>query len=240
VVSARSALGAAVLLGGSAAACNAVLGITQASIDTTLSSDGGSHDGNASDGGEGGVTSICETYCATVDKNCTGDNQEYIDVGTCQQLCNQLEPGRLGEQTNDTRNCRLFYANAAATDPVAQCPRAGPLGISFGGVGCSQDRCQAFCSLSFAVCRAVVDPTGKAVNLFPYDAGDECHAACLKWPYLKATDPDAAAHTGDITFSTGNTLNCRVYHLGSAVEPGNPTAAFTHCPHLGDPSATCN
>lgn len=222
-------LGALGALG--AFACNGVLGISSATVDPTLFQEAGANDAPAVDAGsDTQVTDpfSCKGYCETVAKNCTDTNQEYTAMTTCLAICSHFEPGVPGEQSNDSLACRVYHATQAATDPLVHCQQAGPLAAG----KCTPNPCSAFCTLGFDLC----DP----LTLFPYDGGvAPCRDACAKWKYFKSTDVDAGV-VGDILFSSGDSLNCRLYHLESAYQVENPSAPTTHCPHLADVSATCN
>ena len=204
-------------------ACNAILGIETATVDPKLA------DAGAADA-EAGSSFTCKGYCEALAKNCTGVQQEYISNDVCETMCSHFEPGRPGEQTNDSLACRVYHANEAAKDPATHCSQAGPLGAGT----CSSQPCSAFCSLTFTLCQ----PKG----LFPYDGGEPaCRTSCAGYTYLTTGDAgDASGPVGDIVFAAGDTLNCRIYHLESAYEVGNPQAPTTHCPHTAAQSATCN
>ena len=224
VVVAASAASAAASIG-ALAGCNAVLGIDEAKLDPSLADSGqGGGDGaagDASDAGSGVVN--CDTYCADITKNCTGTNAEYISIDVCKAMCAHLEPGLPGEQSGDSLACRAYHAGVAAGDPSFHCRHAGPVG----GGTCGDQPCNPFCLLDFALCGGQASP--------PYDGGElGCRQAC-DGVFRYDTSPDAS----DIPQS-GNTLNCRVYHLEAAYDPSNPSALTTHCPHTATVSATCN
>jgi hypothetical protein len=213
-------------------ACNAVLGITPATEDPALSKDAGAPEAAATDAGTDTAPVdnpySCKGYCEAIAKNCAGTNQEYTSTATCIAMCQHFEPGVAGEQTNDSLACRVYHAGQAANDPATLCQQGGPLAAG----GCTVSPCAAFCTLGFDLC----NPQG----LFPYDGGEPaCRSACANWKYFKSADGDAGV-VGDILFASGNSLNCRLYHLESAYEVDNPSAVTTHCPHIADVSATCN
>lgn len=214
-----------------AAGCNSVLGIDAATEDPTLSgaSGGAGASGASGAGGEAGAAGTagaaggtpCDKYCATIEKSCTGDLQEYASTGVCLAMCGQFELGLPNDTTEDTLNCRQNRALLAATDPKNNCRAAGPSG---GGV-CGKDPCNAFCTLDTALCKSEQPP--------PYVTDAGCRLSCQKFTYLKPTDKS------DLTFTGGDTLNCRFYHLQAAYNPDSPTAKLTHCPHTAVDSATC-
>jgi hypothetical protein len=170
----------------------------------------------------------CVTYCDTIAQSCTGLNAEYISREVCLAMCGTFDPGQPGDQTNDSLACRMRHATLAATDPLVHCQQAGPL-----AAGECADPCGPFCILAYNLC----NPAG----LFPYKDGVKaCRTACAAFPYLKSSDPANTEPVGDIIFLGGDTLNCRLYHLESAYNPGDPNAIKVHCGHTAVDSATCN
>jgi hypothetical protein len=166
----------------------------------------------------------CERYCSTVMANCTGTNLEYLDDATCLAMCAHFEPGVAADTAQDSLACRTYHAGAAATDPNFHCRHAGPVG---GGV-CGDDPCGPFCLLDSALCSDLTNP--------PYPNGEVgCRDACKAANFLYET---TSGH-GDTNEQSGNTLNCRIYHLEAAYAPNNPDAKTTHCPHTAVSSAKC-
>ena len=210
----------ATLLG--AAACNAVLGIGAATEDQTIAPGTDASDGaTGTDAGPKGTP--CDRYCSSIMTNCTGGNQEYLSTEVCLAMCSHFEPGLPDDTTQDSLSCRTYHAGAAAGDPNHHCRHAGPLG----GGTCGNEPCTPYCLLDFVLCGSLPTP--------PFAGGESgCRSECIgKFPYLTAGD------AGDITMESGNTLNCRLYHLESAYNPTSSSAITTHCPHTGTVSATC-
>lgn len=208
------------LLGAGSFACNGVLGIEEAAVDPRLSSDGGDGGADAGDGDAGSRFS-CAAYCDTIMQNCKAELQEYISVPVCLAICSRFDIGIAGEQTHDSLACRVYHAGEAARDPATHCKHAGPLGTP----ACAPDPCIPYCTLNASLCRPL--------SLFPYDGGEsQCQTECAKFNYM--------ADAGDLLFTAGDSLNCRLYHLQSAYEVGNPQAPLTHCPHTGTVSSTCH
>lgn len=211
------------IAGGVALGCNAVLGITKANeVDLDAGTDAGPVDAGTP----------CEQYCGAIMQACTGLNQEYLDVGTCVAMCKHFEPGITGDQSGDSLACRVYHTRAATLgDPGTHCRHAGPLG----GQVCGTDLCESFCSLGFALCQ----------DILPYDGGllgceQQCTAANFDYREFDAGDLKFPNATGGFSeFQTGNTLNCRIYHLESAYDPTNDVARTTHCPHLAVDSTQC-
>jgi hypothetical protein len=212
-----------------ALACNGVLGIDEAALDPTLSDAGAIDSGTTKDGGDEAATpsNPCSSYCDAIAKNCTTTNSEYTSVSTCNAICTHFEPGVPGEQSNDSLACRAFYTQKAASSPRDFCQAAGPLAAG----SCVSKPCSAFCTLASDLCGPL--------KLFPFTDEADCRTSCARWPYRSSVDA-GTQDVGDILFAAGDTLNCRLYHLESAYEVGNPAAATTHCRHLAVDSATCH
>jgi hypothetical protein len=221
-------------------ACNAVLGITEATVDPLLGTGGATGSASsatstsATTGTGGGASSSCVTYCQTMIQNCTGDNQEYSTQQVCESMCAFFEPGTPGDMTNDTLACRASHAALAATDPIVHCRQAGPLGVGT----CNTDPCRPFCQLTFNLC----EPAGE----FPFpngqaDAGGtvtDCRTECMSFAYITAA-PDGG-YIGDLAYLSMDNLNCRLYHLESAYDNTIIHPITTHCPHTATISSTCN
>jgi hypothetical protein len=206
-------------------ACNAVLGIDSATVDPTFGQAEGGAPGDAGASADTGTTTppasaACVAYCNAVVTNCP--NAEYNDVPTCLALCGAFDQGQATDTSQDSLGCRAHYALLSATDP-SNCPAAGPLG---GGV-CGNALCNTFCALDTFAC------TGTNAA---FDGGEVgCESDCEADFNVYVTDAG-----NDLALSTGNTLNCRIWHLEAAVGPGGPTEITTHCPHTGVVSAFCH
>jgi len=73
----------------------------------------------------------CAAYCTEYFKNCTDDNNVYIDEADCNAQCNPWYQGSMADIDGDTVGCRLYHAGAALGDAPVHCPHASPGG---GGV----------------------------------------------------------------------------------------------------------
>jgi hypothetical protein len=189
-------------------ACNAVLGIDEAQVDSTF------HPTTAAAGG-----SLCNQYCTLMQQNC-GDPQhmQYTSFDVCMKICPMFEPGIAGADEGNTLACRITHAGRAKSiDPNVHCPHAGPLGLGHCG-----DTCEGFCLVDVTVCGTKAYGSEQACL-------DQCKAkSSTSYSYVQGT--------GINELQSGNTINCRLYHLESAVDP-----EFTehHCPHTAQDSATC-
>jgi hypothetical protein len=157
----------------------------------------------------GGSAPTCAAYCAKIAMNCTagsgdaGGNVQYMDSATCNSYCTSAAgwpAGMTGDTTGNTIGCRLYHAGAAAADPVLHCPHAGPTGGNVCGSWCDN-----YCQLMAKNC------TGSNAV---YDAAT-CMTKCAMIPT-----------SGQVNDAAGNTIQCRIYHLGVAA-----TDPVLHCPH---------
>ncbi|MGH7295679.1 MAG: hypothetical protein ACRELB_12125 [Polyangiaceae bacterium] len=206
--------GGVIAVGGTCGAlvgCNGLLGIGAASLED---------DAGAGEGGTSTTQLTCASYCGVIMQNCTGQNAEYLTGDICNSMCPSFELGAtIGDTADDTLGCRIFFANQAAQTPDVSCRMAGPLG----GNHCGSNPCGAFCDQNVPYCAG-----DKPVA---YDGGvPDCLSACATYPYL-------TADAGDTTTESGNTLNCRLWHLETAYT-SDPYGKI-HCPHTAQQSSTC-
>ncbi|HEY4012148.1 MAG TPA: hypothetical protein VGM06_02320 [Polyangiaceae bacterium] len=210
-----------------AAGCNAILGIEP----VTLVSDAAADAGASRVSEAGGPQDLCTVYCSVVNQNCTGALSQYAFwPNDCLQLCAFWETGNPGDTTGDTRECRIYHAGAAqgsTANATFHCPHAGPLG---GGPGfcvapdaadTAHAICESFCELDVDLCKGIA-----------YEGPAACEQACLDYAYTG----------GGVTTDTGNSLDCRVYHLEYAAyyySIGDTDAGATHCSHTAVQSAVC-
>ncbi len=168
------------------------------------------------DAGPPGTAATCADYCDNAMMNCTAANAVYTDRAECEAICGAFgweagDPVTVsGPLTGNTIGCRAYHAGApAGEDPGTHCPHAGPTGANQCGT-----LCESYCSAALSVCTG-----GDAI----YADMPECMTACAG---LDAT--------ADIGVTNGDSVQCRLYHLGVAVSSGD---AATHCPHAGESGA---
>ena len=182
----------------------------------------------------------CTQYCRTVTNNCQGDFSEYQSPDVCLRMCDTLTtngqwvpsdmigPVKPVSNMGNTLDCRWTFAILAGgpDGAVANCEYAGLLG----GDQCRNvpsDSCTNFCAVNFNYCTVDGGPDGAPLA---FNSTAECNAACSFYPFDGSVDnvSDLVVHynkgQGD------NTLNCRAYHLGFAIQ-GDPGDLTTHCPH---------
>ena len=180
----------------------------------------GAQGGGGDGGGVGGGPAVtCDTYCADVMSNCTGDNAQFGDDTACKAVCATYAAGAAGAMDGASLACRAYHGGAPATSaPGTHCPHAGPLG---GGI-CGTVECDNFCTIVDAICGKQATP--------PYASKDACMTACADFPGTGAVPYNAGAVAGD-------SLACRMYHL--TVASTSAAMAGVHCPHTVADSPTC-
>jgi hypothetical protein len=220
-------IAAAASLGAVFFACNGVLGIHEASLEPP---EGGAEAGSGDGGSLVSYELSCDSYCRVIAANCKPssleDDTEYLSPAVCSQLCAQYEstPTPLDPNTEptpgDTLNCRVWHANAAALGPHTHCPHSGPLGGNLCDDSQLGGPCKAFCTLNLAVC------TGDAAA---YPSMTDCLNACeadAGYPGFPYQNMPGDPEVRDLQTS-GNTLNCRMYHLENFLFTGEAL----HCSH---------
>ena len=161
----------------------------------------------------------CPRYCSDIATVCTGDNAQFADTLTCSKFCAQMTLGTLANSSEDSVACRLTNVSNAK-EPGSEhdsCIRAGV--ATNCGAGNGDPQCEAFCKLDRSLCGDLA-----------YKSQAECTTACAAW---------SKVFTGPTIGSTGDTLQCRVYHMQLS-QTGNEADRITHCPHTLPISARCN
>jgi hypothetical protein len=216
--------------------CNAVLGIEPATLIDAGDAGGTPRDeaGQAGEAAAGDASDplTCDNYCAVIKKNCQGQYLEYLSDDVCIKLCKYLAPGTYSPYPSvnpdnvDSLGCRLWHAHSAADDPKKHCRHAGPLGADLCG-----GPCNPFCHLDWRFC---ADDN----SVYPYDGGiAECQSVCNggAFSYIEGDSGDLVDENGMMIESL-NTLNCRLWHLETAIQVNLPDP---HCGHTAQQSMTC-
>ena len=185
---------------------------------------GGGAAGVAGSGGSGGSglpprEVSCDYYCALMEQNCTGTNEQYTSNGMCVGSCLGFEPGTLQDDAGPTLGCRINSAEQAEANPDVRCTIAGPSG----GGSCGSF-CESYCAIFVNVC---TDPD------VAYADANACLTAC-------ASFAEASGDYNAFNFTSGDSVQCRIYHAASAAaDPANGSDAI-HCPHSREvPNANC-
>jgi len=172
----------------------------------------------------------CSEFCMLQQQNCPApadalpiEMRNYFNLDECMGLC-ALYPD--GAATGNTYQCRLEQVRAAG-DPQEPSP-TGCADSSRGGSDEGARRCGEACE---AYCQLVVSACGQAP--FP-DAGD-CVAHCGETLGDDGSTVDPRPCTaGGKDERSGNTIQCRLWHVGVAARHkflGNPGEVTTHCGH---------
>jgi hypothetical protein len=159
----------------------------------------------------------CAAYCTSITGACTAANAQFASADACNAYCVRARgtpeiwsAGADGATSGDTLACRVTHAGLAGANAAVHCPHAGPSG----GNACG-NWCEDYCDLALAAC------TG---GLQLYADRAACQTACAAIPA-----------TGTANATSGNTVQCRIYHLGVAAS--SAAQATVHCPH-GNPTPT--
>jgi hypothetical protein len=170
------------------------------------------HCAHAAAAGSGPCGSRCENYCQIIQKNC--NTTQFADANTCMGFCATNPDGDYKDTVGNTKDCRIYHAFAgvALSDTATHCPHAG-----HSGAGVCGSYCDTYCNLALNVCNGTH-------QLYATPAA--CTSACAGF-----------ATTGKPGDVSGNTVQCRIYHLGAAAALNDRA---THCPHGGqNPTAAC-
>jgi len=165
------------------------------------------HCPHASPSGNGACGTKCENFCSESAKTCTGNLTLYANNADCMQFCNSLPDGAITDVSGNTKDCRIYHslvAGTSAANAMTHCPHA----THSGGNVCGS-WCDVYCQMAIQHC------TG---NLTLFASTSACMTAC-----------SPIANTGKPNDASGNSIQCRIYHLGVASAGG--ATAVTHCPH---------
>ena len=170
-------------------------------------------------------TPTCDEMCNLATANCAAGtaNEVFASNEACLNYCYQLaslESGTFLDATGNTIGCRINAAKNASVDPATWCPPVS----EYGGGVCGST-CQIYCDLSLAICPSTNNgQDGRFPN------ADACQIAC--------SGMSDDGQPGDVT---GNTLQCRIYHLLDAAADPDGQSDVVHCPHTlpGDTTEQC-
>ncbi|MBS1150061.1 MAG: hypothetical protein H6Q89_1759, partial [Myxococcaceae bacterium] len=179
---------------------------------------GGAGGGTAGGAGGGTAAATCAAYCTTIQANCQAvtdggtSNAQYPSAAACTGTCSAFSQGDAGTTAGNSLECRAYHATASTANLALHCPHAGPAGDGVCG-----SNCESFCAIALAKCSGTFNSAGA------------CMSACNNFTGSGGRYNSSA--------STGNTFNCRMYHL--SVAASSTANATTHCPHIVTNSATC-
>jgi len=196
----------------------------------------GGDDGNTTDAapmtdGRPVLALDCNTYCTTIQANCTAANAQYQDMNECLGTCTGFPPGAAStEMSGNTLGCRIYHAQNAmiSGDAATHCPHAGPAGGKVDSAGVCGDPCVGFCALEAKLCGTNAAPVTGVTNRYADTAA--CMTACAAFDKTVQYSPTAP---------NGNTFACRVNHLTNAglyTQMAMPATVNTHCGHTLSPA----
>lgn len=192
--------------------------IYHATVASNSSTNAATHCPHTSQSGENVCGSWCDNYCFLANRTgCTGQNA-YASASDCQAFCAEIPHGTFSDTSGNTIECRTYHWGVASTSVsagVTHCPHGTPSGGTLCG-----NLCDVYCQLANSSCPG---------NLALYSgstATTDCQTACSKF--------STSGMPGD---TAGNTVYCRIYHLGVAGQ--SSALASVHCPHGLTNSAVC-
>ncbi len=158
----------------------------------------------------------CQSYCFKVTAACKDTNAQYASQAACEAYCATWagwDQGGAGDENGNTIGCRQYWAGQAdgSAKAATECVLAGPTG----GGSCGS-WCDNYCWLAQRNCTDT--------NTL-YSGSADCKATCATFP-----------KTGKPGDTDGDTVQCRVYHLGVAGSD-KPASADQHCAHGGKSGA---
>jgi len=177
-----------------------------------------------------GESAVCKTYCDTVMQNCVDPLYVYASRDACDGVCRALEQLQLvGEPQHaigNTLYCRLQQAQGAGStgEPSQSCPASGP-----GGNGTCGSNCEGYCYLLSQIC-----PAEFAKDQFQ-NSLSYCLTQCASIPVI-----DGGFNADQLS---GNTINCRLYHVSAAAAAavaGLADQSAMHCGHAAGAAPCVN
>ena len=95
------------------------------------------HCPHAGPSGGGVCGTWCDNYCHLSQTNCTGGNELYADLATCETACGGLsDTGEPGAVDGDSTQCRIYHLGVAGSDGETSAATHCPHGATDGGGVC--------------------------------------------------------------------------------------------------------
>jgi len=155
----------------------------------------------------------CKKFCHLEITECTGfGHPMYESEAQCLAVCGALEPGQIGDQSENTVGCRMYHSYNSLLDPANHCTHTSPGGDGHCVDGKDPDagNCQSYCRLLENACKADFDS-----NFADQPA---CLDECMKLD-------GAAANSGYSTSASGDNVQCRLLHVSRALSSPKECAA---------------
>ncbi|MFT4704046.1 MAG: hypothetical protein ACI81R_001742 [Bradymonadia bacterium] len=154
----------------------------------------------------------CRTYCAEYQEACSGDDFFLGDSDWCNEFCTEHSgwpTGVIDDQSGNSIGCRIYHSQraqeATGASRISHCNHAGETGFETCG-----SNCENYCTLSTSIC------TGDDANFADFE---DCAEQC------RDLNDD-----GEIGDTSGDSIQCRMYHLGLAAQT---RITASHCGHGG-------
>jgi len=153
----------------------------------------------------------CKKFCHLEMAEC-GKFPMYENEAQCMAVCKALDPGHIGDQTQNSVGCRMYHSYNSMIDPKGHCAHTAPGGDGhcFDGEDHDAGNCQSYCRLLETACKADFDGS--------FADQDACQADCMN---LEGFEHDS----GYSTAAKGNNLQCRLLHVSRALTNNKECAA---------------
>jgi len=165
----------------------------------------------------------------------------FADFNSCLTVCNYMGyavlpgvynfAGYIGNSTGNTMACRLYHALIAnSTGNATECPAASIHGGGVCGTSSLTDQCGTYCTIQGGACAETSQIQGSAFN------GTYCGIQCAYVYNFPSNNTFPVATSGD-------TIQCRLYHSAVASVLRNVSSGYTHCAHaspLGGGASGCS
>jgi hypothetical protein len=158
------------------------------------------------------VAPTCGEYCELFMASCA-ESPEFANATHCLNYCEtfgKIPAGEVGAVSGNSLACRITELEKTKAEGFEgklsdSCRAAGPSGGNVCGTWCEN-----YCHLAIKNCSGEVTY---------FETFNDCKQACSEFP----TD-------GEVASAQGDTVQCRIYHLGVAGDDLSGGAEI-HCPH---------
>lgn len=165
----------------------------------------------------------CETYCSAFEDTCSSLEDDYSSQRACVDYCNNgaaWPTGEDGDLSGNSIACRTYHAGAASEAEGAgrqfHCRHSGITGDSICG-----SLCENYCFLMDQIC------TGENAQYADFEA---CTEQCQGVGNITGIPQDGLPND-----TTGDSVQCRMYHVSAAFFTEAPDM---HCVHASMLSTT--
>jgi hypothetical protein len=172
---------------------------------------------------DGGIDALCSQYCSEIGEKCAAFPQYDDARPECPSLCRHLPRAEGESPTGNNLECRLAIL-ASASGERGECFAAGR-----GGEDVCGSKCDAYCSLMRDLCPIGFSEFAPSESVA--DDAAECQRYCSRLDDRGGYEP-ALGGEDEIDENVA-TIQCRLWHLGSAAIEVERSGAFdnSHCGH---------